>query len=140
MRRRIKRAEKEARTEGIVLRQRDGGVRIFDTMDVLKEMYLAEVDLVRGEHHGSEVHEAVRNATPESRAAFEAAYGSIARELHIIAPPEDGAWVEVWRLLEDGTVAHHRHEGGSEEAERILEAARHPRAGASLTTPIGEGL
>jgi hypothetical protein len=98
---------------------------------------LAEMDLVRGEHHASEVHDAVRNATPESRAAFEAAYGSIARELHIIAPPEDGAWVEVWRLLEDGTVAHHRHEGGSEEAERILEAARHPRAGASLTTPIG---
>jgi hypothetical protein len=140
MRRRIKRVEKEARTEGTVLRQRDGSVRVFDNLTVLKALYLAEMDLVRGEHHGSEVHDAVRNATLESRAAFEAAYGSIARELHIIAPPKDGGWVERRRLSADGTVTVERFDGSSKEAELIREAAKHPCAGATLTTPIGGAL
>jgi hypothetical protein len=141
MRKRIKRVAKEARSAGVVLRQRDGSVRVFDTMDVLKALYLAEVDLVRGEHHGSEVHDAVRNATPETRAAFEAQYGSIARELHVIAPSEDGGWVEIRRLSADGKVTVERLDGDSEEAERIREAAKNPAsfAGNRLTSPLGGG-
>jgi hypothetical protein len=45
---------------------------------------------------------------------------------HIIAPEAkpEGGWVEEYRLLEDGTVEMTRHEGGSEEAERMRQEAR----------------
>jgi hypothetical protein len=72
----------------------------------------------------SPVLEAVRQATPESRAAFEAQYGTIPPELQIVASVEQGGWVEVLKLEEDGTVTKVRHEGGTPEAERLREEAR----------------
>ena len=59
-------------------------------------------------------------ATPESRAAVEARYGFITPELHIICP-ENGWWVEIYRLTESGEVANVRHEGNIEEARRLRE-------------------
>jgi hypothetical protein len=44
---------------------------------------------------------------------------------HIVAPDYQGGWVDEYRLLEDGTVETTRHEGGSEEAERIRQEATH---------------
>jgi hypothetical protein len=68
--------------------------------------------------------DAVRAATPESRAAFEAEYGSIEMVNHVIAADYQGGWVEEYRLLLDGTVELTRHEGGSEEALRIRQEAK----------------
>jgi hypothetical protein len=66
------------------------GSRAFDEMTCWKEMFLAKVDLGRRECMHSPVIDAVRQATPESRAAFEARYGTITPELHIICPETDG--------------------------------------------------
>ncbi len=74
----------------------------------------------------------MRRATSESRAAFEAEYGSIEMEANIMAPEYEGGWVEARRLLEDGTVETVRHEGGSEEAERIRREARERGPGGRL--------
>jgi hypothetical protein len=43
---------------------------------------------------------------------------------HIIEGGFEGAWVEELNLLEDGSVEHIFHEGGSEEAERIRREAQ----------------
>ena len=82
------------------------------------------MNLYSGEARNSEVLDAVRAATPESRAAFEAQYGSIEMEVRIVAGDYQGGWVEVNRLLSDGTVEHVRHEGGTAEAERLREEAQ----------------
>ena len=96
-------------------------------MDVFAEMLLADMDLLKGVSRDSEVLDAVRNATPQSREAFEREYGPVEREMHIVAPPADGGWVEVYSLSEDGRVGKVRHEGGSPEAERLRrEAVRGP--------------
>ncbi len=87
-------------------------------------MFLTKVSLYSGEARNSEVLDAVRAATPESRAAFEAQYGDIEMEARIIAGDYQGGWVEVFKLEEDGTVRKTRHAGGSEEAERLREEAR----------------
>jgi hypothetical protein len=122
---RLRRLEQQARSEGVILRLRDGGLRVFDQLEVAKEMFLAKTDLLaRGESRSSEVLDAVRAATPESRAAFEEEHGSIEMVGRIIAPEHRGGWVDEYRLLEDGTVKITRFEGGSEEALRILEEAR----------------
>jgi hypothetical protein len=42
----------------------------------------------------------------------------------IIAPEKDGGWVEVFTLLEGGTVERVLHKGDSVEAKRIREEAR----------------
>ena len=68
---RLRRLERDAQSEGVILRLRDGGLRVFDQMEVAAEMFLAKMDLFRGEARPSEVLAAVRAATPESRAAFE---------------------------------------------------------------------
>jgi hypothetical protein len=115
---RLKRLEREAQSEGVILRLRDGSIRVFDDIEVFEEMFLTRTYLFMGEAHPSEVLDAVRAATPESRAAFEEEYGSIEMAGHIIAPDYEG-WVEEYRLLEDGTVKITRFEGGSEEALRI---------------------
>jgi hypothetical protein len=92
---------------------------------VFGEMFLAKTDLlVRGESRSSEVLDAVRAATPESRAAFEEEYGSIEMVGHIVAPDYQGGWVDEYRLLEDGTVETFHYEGGSEEALRIRQEAK----------------
>jgi len=121
---RVKRARQEAEAEGVVLVLRDGSRRVFTDMQVWSEMFLAKTDLYKGESRSSEVLDAVRQATPECRAAFEAQYGTITPEVQIVAGAYQGAWVEVYKLEEDGSVTKLRHEGGSEEAERLQEEAR----------------
>jgi hypothetical protein len=116
---RLRRLERDAKAEGAILKLTDGSTRIFEDNYVFGEMFLCQTDLFHGEARPSEVLDAVRQATPESRAAFEAEYGSIEMEARIIAAPADGGWVDEHRLLEDGTVQSTHHEGGSEEAERI---------------------
>ena len=121
---RLRRVEREARSEGVILRLRDGGLRVFDQMEVWQEMFLTRMDLMKGEARPSEVLDAVRAATPESRAAFEQEYGSIEMVGRILAGDYQGGWVDEHRLLEDGTVESTHYEGGSEEAERIRHEAR----------------
>jgi hypothetical protein len=87
-------------------------------------MFLTRTDLLaRGESRSSEVLDAVRAATPESRRAFEEEYGTIDMVGHIVAGNHEGGWVDEYRLLEDGTVETSHYEGGSEEAERIRQEA-----------------
>ena len=120
----MRRAQQEARAEGVVIELRDGSRKVFSDMHVRFEMFLVRMDLFNGESKPSEILEAVRAATPESRARFEAEYGPIEMEAKIVAPDYQGGWVEVYKLLEDGTVTKVRHEGGSPEAQRIREEAR----------------
>jgi hypothetical protein len=124
---RLRRLRKEAEEGAVVVHLRDGTARRFEDMDVFAEMFLADMDLLKGVSRDSEVLDAVRNATPESREAFEREYGPIEMDVRIIAPPADGGWVEVYTLSEDGKVGKVRHEGGSPEAERLRrEAVRGP--------------
>jgi hypothetical protein len=120
----LRRLEREAKGEGVILRLRNGGTKVFSDLDVFWEMFLAKTDLlVRGESRSSEVLDAVREATPESRRAFEEEYGSIEMVGRIVAGDHQGGWVDEYRLLEDGTVETFHYEGGSEEAERIRQEA-----------------
>jgi hypothetical protein len=122
---RLRRLERGAQSEGVILRLRDGGMSVFSDLEVFREMFLCRTDLLaRGESRPSEVLDAVRAATKESRAAFEDEYGSIEMVGHIIAPDYQGGWVDEHRLLEDGTVEITHHEGGSETAERIKREAK----------------
>ena len=121
---RLQRLEEGVQSEGVILRLRDGGLRVFDQMEVAKEMFLTQMDLMLGKVRASEFLDAVRAATPESRAAFEQEHGSIEMVGHIIAGSYEGAWVREHRLLEDGTVETTHYEGGSKEAERIRQEAR----------------
>jgi hypothetical protein len=120
----LRRLKREAQKDRVVLRLRDGGVRVFSDLEVFKEMFLCRTDLFMGKARPSEVLDAVRAATPESRAAFEEEYGSIEMVNHVIAPDYQGGWADEYRLLEDGTVEITRHEGGSEEALRIRQVAK----------------
>ena len=124
LRGRLRKLKREAEEGSVVVRLRDGTTRYFEDMDVFAEMFLAKVDLFKGVTPDSEVLDAVRGATPESREAFEREYGPIEMEARIVAPEADGGWVEVYALLEDGTVKRAYHEGGSPEAERIRAEAR----------------
>ena len=121
---RMRRAQQEAKSEGVVIELRDGTRKVFSDQDVWAEMFLVRMDLFSGESKPSEVLEAVRAATPESRRAFEREYGEIEMEAKIVAADYQGGWVEVFRLEEDGTVTKVRHEGGTPEAERIREEGR----------------
>ena len=124
LRGRINKLTQKAEEGAVLIRLRDGTSRVFDDLTCWKEMFLAQFDLFKGEAHESPVLDAVRAATPESRRAFEEEYGSIEREAQIIASESEGGWVEVYKLLEDGTVEHTRHEGDTEEAKRLREEAR----------------
>ena len=122
---RLRRLEREAKSKGVILRLRNGDIKVFSDLDVFGEMFLTKTDLlVRGESRSSEVLDAVRGATPESRRAFEEEYGSIEMVGHIVAGDHQGGWVDEYRLLEDGTVETIHYEGGSEEAERIRREAK----------------
>src|SRR5215207_9142641 len=125
----MKRLEREAKGEYVVLKLRDGSTRLFSDQEVFTEMFLTKMELFRGEARPSEVLNAVREATPESRAAFEAEYGEIEMVNHVIAADYQGGWVEEYRLLSDGTVEKTRFEGGSEEAERIRQEAKQASPG-----------
>lgn len=88
--------------------------------------------LFKGAAPDSEILDAVRNATPESRRAFEERFGPAAgMEACVICPELDGGWVETYTLREDGTVEKVRHEGDSEEAERLRAEVRQGHAGRS---------
>src|SRR5215204_524853 len=113
---RLRRLEREVQSERVILRLRDGGIIVFSDQEVFKEMFLCRMHLFQGKARPSEVLDAVRAATPESRAAFEDEYGSIEMVNHVIAPDYQGGWVDEYRLLEDGTVKITRFEGDSEEA------------------------
>ena len=126
LRDRLRRLKREAEEGAVVIRLRDGTARYFDDNTAFAELFLADMDLLRGVSRDSEVLDAVRNATPESREAFEREYGPIEMEMRIIAPPADGGWVEVYSLTEDGRVETVCHEGGSPEAERMRQEARQP--------------
>jgi hypothetical protein len=121
---RVRRAQQEARAEGVVLEFRDGSRKVFADMYVRFEMFLCKMDLFSGESKPSEVLSAVREATPESRAKFEAEYGPIEMEARVIAADYQGGWVEIYCLTESGEVEKTRHEGHTEEAERLREEAR----------------
>ncbi len=124
MKGKIKRLIREASSEGILVRLRDGGAKVFDDVECFGEMFLAQTSLFKGEARDSEVLRAVRNATLKSRREFEDKYGPIEMRARIICPPVDGGWVEEFDLLEDGTVKGTYHEADSEEAARIRQEAR----------------
>jgi hypothetical protein len=124
LRRRITRLTREAEEGAVLIRLKDGTSRVFDRLTCQKEMFLAKCDLAREEARHSPVLEAVRQATPESRAAFEEEYGTITPELRVICHESKGGWVEIYRLTEAGEVDKVRHEGHTEEARRLREEAR----------------
>ena len=64
-------AEKAARGDVVEIRLRDGAVRWFPKMDVMKELVLAQVDAALGlpRQRQSDVMDALDDATPESREA-----------------------------------------------------------------------
>jgi len=132
LRDRLKRLEADAQKDMVFVKLEDDGTRIFGAQEVLTEMFLAQYGPIVGDPRPSEVLDAVRRATPESRAAFEAEYGSIEMGANIIAPEDEGGWVEARRLLDDGTTETVHHEGGSEEAERIRREARERGPGGRL--------
>jgi len=87
---RLRRLQRGAQSEGFIVRLRDGGIRVFSDLEVFKEMFLCRMDLFSGKARPSEVLDAVRAATKESRAAFEDEYGSIEIVGHIIAADYQG--------------------------------------------------
>ena len=130
LRDRLRRLMKEAEGDGFLLRLSDGSVKVFDEMSIQKEMFLAKMDLFRETSIHSEVLDDVRRATPESRRAFEERYGSITPTSHVIG--RDG-WVEAYTLHEGGRVEKAFHVAGSQEAERLRDAAR--RGGQDARVP-----
>ena len=121
---RINKLTRRAEEGAVLIKLRDGSTKVFDDLTCFKQMFMAQYHLFGGEATQSEVLDAVRAATPESRRAFEREYGEIEMEAKIVAADYQGGWVEVYRLTESGEVEKTRHEGGTPEAERIREAAR----------------
>ena len=125
LKQRLARLRKAAGKGAVVVDLEGGGRRYFPEMDVLRETFLAQCDLIRGEppKDSSGVIAAVLAATPASRRSFEEKYGRvIGMEVRIVASAERGGWAETFTLLADGTVEKIHHEG--EEAERIRLEAR----------------
>ena len=68
----LRRLKREANEDAVVIRQRDGSVRAFDTLHVMGQMYLARLDDALGRpRSSSDVLDALEGATPESRRAVE---------------------------------------------------------------------
>ena len=129
----LRRLQAKAEEGGVLIRQRAGSVKIFDTTKVFAEMFLVQMDLLRDTARESEVLVAVRNATPESRRDFEEKFGPIAFTEYVIGSLENGGWVEAKILNEDGKVLRVRYEGDSEVAERVREGLR---AGTASEVPL----
>ena len=129
LRDRLRRLRAKAEEGGVVIHQRDGGVKVFDTMTVFSEMFLAKTDLLRDAARESEVLDAVRNATPESRREFEEKFGPIAFTEYIIGAD----WVEAKTLTADGRVERVHYDGDSEEATLVREGLR---AGQTSEVPV----
>ncbi len=120
----IRRLKREASKDAVLLYQRDGSVKTFDVMTVWRELFLTRMDLLRGEARRSEVLDAVRSATEQSRRNFEQRYGPLEMKEHVVESNSDDAWVREYRLLEDGSIEKTFYDGGSEEARRVLQEAR----------------
>jgi hypothetical protein len=131
----LRRLTKAAESDDFLVRLTDGTVRGFDVMDVQAQMFLAHINLFRETSIDSEVLDAVRKATSESKAAFKERFGSIAMTNHVIASREEGAWVKTYTLHQDGHVEKVRHEGGSEEAERVLKEIQKRYAPSTCDSP-----
>jgi hypothetical protein len=116
---RLKRLQAKVEEGAVVVHLRDGSVRIFDTMTVFAEMFLAKMDLLLDTARDSEVLVAVRGATPESRAEFEERFGPIAFTEYIISPESRGGQVEAKTLTEGGEVLRVLYEGDSKEAALV---------------------
>jgi hypothetical protein len=68
----LRRLKREASEDAVLIRGRDGSVRAFDRMDVMGQMYLAQLDDALGRpRSSSDVLDALEGATPESRRAVE---------------------------------------------------------------------
>jgi hypothetical protein len=78
---------------------------------------------MRGIPRASEVLDAVRRATPESRAAFEERCGSIVMGINIIAPEDEGGWVETRTLTEAGEI---ERSSTKEALQRLSTSADRP--------------
>ncbi len=64
----IKRLERAASQDAVIIRGRDGSTRAFDRMHVMGQMYLARLAAALGRPpRSSDVLDALENATPESR-------------------------------------------------------------------------
>jgi hypothetical protein len=90
----LRRLKREASEDAVLIRGRDGSVRAFDPMDVMGQIYLAQVDDALGRpRRSSVVLEALEGATPESRRAVEEmSYGDFFADLEFrdnTAPVED---------------------------------------------------
>ena len=93
-------------------------------MEIWSEMFLASMDCLRGIARNSEVLDAVRNATPKSKAEFESKYGSIRME-HVIVG-RSGDVTKILTLTEDGEALALSEDGevlerGSYEIEDLSE-------------------
>ena len=126
---RLRRLRAKAEEGGVVIRQRDGSLRVFDVLEVHKEMFLAKTGLLRDNARESEILVAVRNATPKSRREFEEKFGPIAFTEYIIGAD----WVEAKTLTQDGRVERVLYEGDSEEAALVREGLR---AGTASEVPV----
>jgi hypothetical protein len=129
LRQRLARLRKVAGKGAVVLEQRDGPQRYFSEMDALRETFLAQCDLIKGQppEDSSGVIYAVLGATDRSRQEFERRFGRVVgMEVRIVASAEQGGWAETYSLLADGTVEKIHHDG--EEAERIRLEVRHAGA------------
>jgi len=120
---RLRRLRAKAEDGAVVVHQRDGGLRRFEVMHVHAEMFLARMDLWGDTARESDVLEAVRNATPESRAAFEERFGPIRIVARVIGSAS-GGWVEQKILTEDGEVLRAFYEADSEEAALVRDGVR----------------
>ena len=133
LRGRLNKLQREAEDGAVVIRLKDGTARYYEEMEVFKQLFLAQTALFnKGVTPGYEVLDAVRNATPQSRRAFEREYGCIEMEVAVVASPAEGGRVEVTSLSEGGEVERVRHERGSPEAERLGAEAQQNAAGGSF--------
>ena len=124
LKQRLKRLRAKAEDGGVLIYQRDGSVKVFDAMTVTSQMFLTRMNLWTDDATASEVLEAVRSATPESRREFEERFGPIVMTNYVIASPANGSWVEEKKLTEEGTVESTRYDGDSEEAKLIRDRVR----------------
>ncbi len=116
---RLRKLRREAEEGAVVIHLRDGSRRCFEDMDVFAEMFLAKMGLFRGDAPNSPVLDAVRDATPESRRAFEDEYGPIEMEVAVVASPAEGGLGRGHHALGErrggeGTPRRGRQPGGGE--------------------------
>jgi hypothetical protein len=124
LRDRLRRLRRAAEEGGVLIHQRDGSVRAFEEKDVFAAMFMARSESLRGVAYQSEVLDAVRNAAPESRAAFEERFGSIRVETKIVN--RSGEVSKIMVLTEEGEALTLNEAGevigrGPREVEDLLE-------------------